>query len=126
MRREQAGLHPAHSQYLEHQCYAIARDVYRTIHASGLDKFTFSWIDSWWDDLTALVFELEHLPEAVLKEMLEVIESLREARNELRVARFLFDVQEIDPVYRLIMRNRAVMRGEHRLAKVVKVWPREP
>ena len=122
MRKEQAGLQARSSQDLEHQSYAIARDVYRTIHASSLDKFTYSWVDSLWNNLTLIVYELEHLPESSLVLLMEVIEGLREARNELRLARFLFDVEEIDPVYRLIMRNRAVLRAEHNLARVITVW----
>lgn len=123
MLKEQAGAHRANSSYLENQYLAIVRDIYRTIHTSGLDKFTFAWIDSLWSDLAAALYELERLPEAVYKELLEVIEGLTEARNELRLARFLFDVEEINPVYRLFMRNRAVLRGEDILQKVIKAWP---
>jgi hypothetical protein len=119
MKKKQAG----NSVELEHQYCEIVREVYQTIHTSGLDKFTFSLIDSLWNDLNAALHDLERLPEAVFKELLEVIEGLTEARNELRLARFLFDVEEINPVYRLIMRNRAVLRGEHILHKVLAVWP---
>ena len=123
MLKEQAGTHQATSSYLEYQYRDIVRDMYQTIHTSGLDKFTFAWIDSLWSDLSAALYELERLPESLFKELLEVIEGLTEARNELRLARFLFDVEEINPVYRLIMRNRAVLRGEHILQKLIKVWP---
>jgi hypothetical protein len=110
----------------EHQYCEIAREVYQTIHTSGLDKFTFSRIDSWWNDLNAIVYELEHLPEAAFKERMEVIESLTEARNELRLARFLFNVEEINAVYRLIMRNRAVLRSEPILHRVLTLWALQP
>jgi len=116
---EEAG----NSGELEHQYCEIVREVYQAIHTSGLDKFTFSLIDSLWNDLNAALRDLEFLPEAAFKELLEVIEGLTEARNELRLARFLFDVEEINAVYRLIMRNRAVLRGEHILHKVLTVWP---
>jgi hypothetical protein len=72
-----------------------------------------------WEDLSAALYELESLPETVSKDLLEVIELLTDARNELRLARFLFDVEEINPVYRLVMRNRAVLRSEHILHKVI-------
>lgn len=123
MFKDQAGFHPTDRNYLDDQYCEVARDVYQTIHAAGLDKFTFSWIDTLWNDLTALVYELEHLPETGLKELMEVIEALTEARNELRLARFLFDVEEINPLYRLVMRNRAVLRSEGPLHKAIKVWP---
>ena len=113
----------ANEKYLEHQYCEIAREVYQTIHTSGLDKFTFSLIDSSWNDLNTALRELERLPKETIKELMEVIEGLTEARNELRLARFLFDVEEINAVYRLIMRNRAVLRGEHILHKIIKVWP---
>ncbi len=126
MQKEQAGPHPANSQYLEHQSYQIARDVYHSLHASGLDQFTYAWVEAMWEDLTGLVYDLEHRPEGGHHELLEVIERLTETRNELRLARFLFDVEEVNPVYRLIMRNRAVLRGKDRLRRGIEVWPRTP
>jgi hypothetical protein len=119
MRKKQAG----NSVELEHQYCEIAREVYQTIHTSGLGKFTFSLIDSLWNDLNEIVHDLEHLPEAEFNELIEVIEGLTQARNELRLARFLFDVQEVNPIHRLVMRNRAILRGEGILHKVMAVWP---
>jgi hypothetical protein len=113
----------ATTKYLEHQHCESARDVYQTLHTSGLDKFTYSLIDSLWNDLSTMVHHLERLPEDTFKELMGVIQNLREARNELRHARFLFDVEEINSVHRLLMRNRAVLRGKHILHKVLMVWP---
>jgi len=113
----------ANAEYLEHPHYEIARDVYQTMHSSGLYKFTYLWVDSRWNDLNSTLRELESLSKTRLKELLEVIELLTGARNELRLARFLFDVEEINPIYRLVMRNRAVLRGEHILNKAIRVWP---
>src|SRR5215208_8463349 len=126
MQKERVDPHRANGGYLEHQSYETAKDVYQTLHASGLDQFTYAWVEAVWEDLTAIVYDLEHRPETVLNEQLEVIERLREARNELRLARFLFDVEEVNPVYRLIMRNRAVLRGKDRLRRGIEVWPRRP
>ena len=111
-------LHSANSKYLEHQHCEVVREVSESLHTSSLDKFTFSFIDSSWNDLNAVVYDLDHLPEATFKEMIEVIDGLSEARNELRLARFLFDVEEIPPVYCLVMRNRAVLRGKRILHQV--------
>ena len=119
MRKKQAG----HSVELEHQRCEIAREVYQTIHTSGLGKFTYSLIDSLWNDLNAIVHDLERLPEAAFKQLLEVIEGLTEARNELRLACFLFELEEINEVQRLVMRNRAILRGENILHKVMAAWP---
>lgn len=110
-------------KYLEHQHCETVREMFQTIQPSSLGKFTYSLIDSLWDDLSAVVHHLERLPESVFKEMIEVIDGLSEARNELRLARFLFDVAEINSVHRLVMRNRAVLRGKHVLHKVLLVWP---
>lgn len=132
MLKEQAGdpvdlLHKSvNEEYLENQSCGIVREVYWTIHTSSLEKFTFFLIDSLWNDLNTVVLELECLPEETFKELMEVVEVLTEARNELRLARFLFDVEEINAVYRLIMRNRAVLRGEQILYKVIKIWPIQP
>jgi hypothetical protein len=128
MLRKQAGkpvelLHSANGKYLEHQHCEIAREVYEAIHASGLDRFTYAFIDSLWSDLNGILYDLDHLPEATFKDLIEVISNLSEARNELRLARFLFDLEEVSPVYRLIMRNRAVLRGKRILHKVLQVWP---
>lgn len=128
MLEKQAGdvvelLPQASEEYLQHPYYEITRDVYQTIHRSGLYKFTVSWIDSLWNDLSAVVYELEHVSEEIVHESLEVIERLTEAQNELRLARFLFEVEEINPLYRLIMRNRAILRSEYILHKVLQIWP---
>ena len=126
MQKERASSHRADGGTLEHQSYEIARDVYQTLHAGHLDQFTYAWVEAVWEDLTALVYDLEHLPETARGELLESLEGLTGARNELRLARFLFDLEEVDPVYRLIMRNRAVLRGTDRLLRGIEVWPRTP
>lgn len=128
MLKEQAGNameppHQANRNTLEYQYCEIAREVYQTINMSSLDKFTFSFIDALWNDLDAVVYDLERLPEAVFKKLIGVIAGLSEARNELRLARFLFEVEEINSVHRLVMRNRAVWRGHEILRKVLLVWP---
>ena len=126
MQKERASFHQADGGTLEHQSYEIARDVYQTLHASSLDQFSYSWVDALWQYLTTLVYDLEHSPAEVFIELLEVLERLTEARNELRLARFLFDVEEVNPVYRLLMRNRAVLRGKVCLRRGIEVWPRRP
>ena len=128
MLKEQAGISTeppdeAICKQLEHGYCEIVQDVYETIRRSSLNQFTFSLIDSLWSDLHLVLYELEHLPEASFRELIDVIIVLREARNELRLARFLFDVEEIDPVRRLVLRNKAVLRGKSILHKVLSVWP---
>ena len=113
----------ANTKYLEHQHYESARTIYETLQTSGLNKFAYSLIDSSWNDLSTIVHHLESLPEDAFKELMEVIQGLRAARSELRDARFLFDVEEINSVHRLLMRNRAVLRGKQILRKVLMVWP---
>ena len=128
MLKEQAGNSielpsQANRKYLEHQSCEMIRAACQTLQTSSLDKFTYAFIDSLWNNLTDVTHQLGRLPEDVFKEMMEVIEGLAEARNELRLARFLFDVEEINPVHRLIMRNRALLRGTHLLHKILLVWP---
>lgn len=107
---------------LEHGYCVIIREVYERIHRSSPDQFTLACIDSLSNDVNAVFYELERLPEASFTELIEVIIRLRDARNELRLARFLFDVEEIDPVRRLILRNKAVLRGKAVLYRVLSVW----
>ena len=128
MLKEQAGTpvelpQPANGKYLEHQNCEIVREVFQTLDQSCLDEFTHSFIDSLCNDLNGMIHELDCLPEAEFKELIEVIHRLGEARDELRLALFLFDLEEIDPLYRLLMRNRAVLRGQKILQRVLWVWP---
>lgn len=126
MLKEQAVPRQASRTYLDHQSCEVVRDAYQTIHTSGLYKFTFTFVDSLWDDLNTVLHELESLPRAAFQDLLEGIERLTEARNELRLARFLFDLEEVNPVYRLIMRNRALLRSEQILEKVIQLLPADP
>lgn len=109
--------------YLQHGHRELARQVYQTIERSGLDKFAFAYIDSLWNNLNTVVRQLDRLPEVEFREFIAIIDGLMEARNELRLARFLFEVEEINAVYRLVLRNRAVLRGKHVLDKVLRLWP---
>ena len=106
---------------LEQHC-EIAREIYQTIHLSSLNKFTFSVINVWWADLSRIIHVLERLPEEAFKEYIAVIQGLNKARNELRDACFLFEVEEIQPVHRLIMRNRAILRANEMLERVIQSW----
>lgn len=128
MLKEQAGnsnelLSRTNRRYLEHQSYEIIREVYQSLYRSGLDKFTYSFIKSLWNTLNDVIHHLEQLPEAVFKEMIEAIDGLSDSRSELRLASFLFDVEEINPVHRLIMRNRSVLRSTKILQRMLLVWP---
>ena len=128
MLKEQAGksaelLPQADGKFLEHQYYENITEIYRTIHTSSLNRFTYSLVDSLWNDLSTVLYKLERLSETAFKKLIEVSDYLTDARNELRLARFLFDVEEINAVHRLLMRNRAVLRGKERLHKVLRVWP---
>ena len=101
----------------------LARDVYQAIDGARWDRFTFSFIDSAYHHLDAIAYELERLPEREFREMIEVLDHLTEARNELRLARFLFEVEEIDAVYRLIIRHKAVLSAKFILHRALRVWP---
>jgi hypothetical protein len=126
MLKEQAGRpEEQNGKHLEQQHCETVREIYQTLYTSSLEKFTYSRIDSVREELHAIVQRLESLPEEAFKEMIEVIDGLREARNELRLAMFLFNVEEIHPVHRLVMRNRAVLRGREILHKVLRIWPEQ-
>jgi len=113
----------ADPNYLEYEHRELASQVHQTIDRSGLDKFTYSFIDSLWSNLNAVVRHLDRLPEDEFREFVATINGLMEARNELRLARFLFEVEEINAVYRLVLRNRAVLRGKHILDNLLPLWP---
>jgi hypothetical protein len=116
--------HGVDSSYLESQHYESTRQVYRYLDATGVGKFTPLFIDSVWNSVNDTIHHLEPLPEEAFKELMGMIEGLTKVRNELRHARFLFDLEEIHPVHRLVIRNRAVLRGKDILYKVILAWPR--
>ena len=103
----------------------IVREMYQSMYTSRLDTFRFSRVDSWWGELRGVVHALDHLPEAVYRELIEVVIRLREARNELSLACFLFEWKEINSVHRLVLRNKAILRSKHMLQKTLEVWPKE-
>ena len=118
--------HPVKRDYLEHLHRELVRDMYQAIDQSSLDRFTFSFVDSLWNDLNVVVQYLDRLPEPEFRELTEIVQGLMDARNELRLARFLFDVEDITAIYRLVMRNKAVLRARDRLHRVLQVWPGQP
>ena len=115
---------PQVTQILEHQHCERVKQIHQILHTSSLQKYTYEFIDSLYGESTAILYELERQPEDTFKALIAVIGGLREARNELRHACFLFDIQEINPVHRLVMRNRAALRGRDVLQKVILAWPR--
>ena len=131
MLKERAGssielLSQANRKYLEHQSCQIIGEVHQTLQTSGLEKFSFSLIQSLWDRLNDVFRHIDQLPEPAFVEMIEVVNGVRESRNELQLALFLFDVEEINPLHRFVMRNRAVVRGKLILQRILLVWPVEP
>lgn len=113
----------ANRTYLEPQIYESVREVYQTLQSCGVEKFTHLWVNSLLNHLIDVIHHLQQLPEPIFKQMIELIEGLSKARNELRLSLFLFDLEEIDPIRRLVMRNRAVLRGKQILQKMMPVWP---
>lgn len=111
------------TQVLEHQHCERVKKLHEIMHTSGLERYTSVFINSLYGELTVILYELEKESDDTFKALMEVISGLREARNELRHARFLFDLQEINPVHRLVMRNRAALGGKDVLQKVILVWP---
>ena len=121
--KEDTGAGRSNGLYVEHRHCETVREIYQTMHASSLHEFTFPRVDALWNELQGTVHALDHLPEAAFKELIEVIVGLREARNELGLAGFLFDLEELNSVHRLVLRNKAVLRSKRRLATVLEVWP---
>jgi hypothetical protein len=115
---------PQVTQVLRHQHCERVKQIHQILHTSSLEKYSYTFIDSLYGESTAILYDLERQPEDIFKALIEVIGGLREVRNELRHVRFLFEVQEINPVHRLVMRNRAALRGKDLLQKIILVWPR--
>jgi len=114
---------PQVTQVLEPQHCERVKQIHQTLHTANLQKYTYILVDSLYRQSITILYELEVQPEDLFRALIEVVDGLREARNELRHARFLFEVQEINSVHRLIMRNRALLRGKDVLQRVIRVWP---
>lgn len=110
-------------KYRKHVYREIALGVCQAIDQACPRGFTYSFVEDCWSDLHAVHQHLDRLPERAFREMIQVILSLAEARNELRDALFLFDVEEINPIYRLMIRNKAMLRGKNILDRVIMDWP---
>ena len=121
--KEGTGAGRSNGTYVEHRHCETVREMYQTMHTSSLHEFTFPRVDALRSELQGIVHALDHLPEPAFKELIEVIIDLREARNELALAGFLFDLEELNSVHRLVLRNKAVLRSKRRLATVLEVWP---
>jgi hypothetical protein len=116
-----AGRSAANDQVLETEGWEVVRQTYQTLRTSSLFQFTLARVEGLYRDLEAALYQMEHGSAEVSPRFLKIAESLQKARNELRLALFLFDVPEIDPLYRLVMRNRALLRGEAVLCEVIKI-----
>lgn len=114
---------PQGTQLLERPYCERVRQLYQILHTSGLETYSYTFIDSWYREATVILYELEDQTESTFKALIEVIMSLREARNELRHARFLFDVEDVNPVHCLILRNRAVLKSKEILLRIILGWP---
>ena len=123
MRKEHTRTSTTTGEHLEPVLCEIVRQVHERVDQSRLEQFTFPRVDGFWQDLNAVLHELERLPETSFREWIGVILRLREARNELRLARFLFDVEEINPVRRLVLRNKAILQSKRILYEVLLTWP---
>ena len=112
--------------YYEERSRDLAMQVCQSIERSSLLEFTSSRVDELLDVLHNIVHQLNQLPDQAFRELIQVILALRDVRNELRLARFLFDVEEVNPVHRYVMRSRAIVRGKTMLEKILQVWPLSP
>lgn len=115
--------HPASKNYLEISYYEVVWRIYHSINRLSLNKLSLSFTSELCDSLDEIIQDLHHLPEERFKVLIAVIDSLSLARNELRLARFLFRTEEINPLYRLVLRNKATLRGKNILRKALTSWP---
>ena len=128
MLRQQAGnsmerRSRTNGKHLEPSSFQSVSEAQTVLQTAGLEVFTVSFIASLWSKLEEVIQSLDNLPESKFRKLVEVIDGLREVRNGLQLACYLFDVEEIPPLYRLILRNRAVLRSRQKLEKILPVWP---
>src|SRR5690349_12728477 len=72
----------------------LAMQVCQSIERSSLLEFTSSRVEELLDVLHDIIQQLDQLPDHAFRDLMQVILAMRDVRNELRLARFLFDVEE--------------------------------
>jgi hypothetical protein len=99
--------HLADIQELE-QLYSPISRLYQQINNTHPGKFSLPFADGLCNELDCVLDDL--LSQAKSKELLAVIHDLTLARNEVMLTVDYLDLEGVHPLYRLVLRNKAILR----------------
>lgn len=108
---------PARRQEREQLSSPIG-DLYRRIDSAHPGTFSVSFAEGLCNEIDCLVDQL--FSQAKSKEILAVVRDLTLARNEVVLAIDYLDPQEVDPLYRLVLRNKAILRLKNLLYEILR------
>lgn len=91
-----------------------------TAEAGGL---TASFLERLCNELDSIITRLIPLKDPNKLESPAFFDGLLIARNKLRFALALFGMEEVDPLYRLIIRNKVIFKVRMLLGDVLQCWP---
>jgi hypothetical protein len=103
--------------------YQATARIYKALAAAEPGMLTASFLEGLHNDLDAIIEHLTPLTDPDELESPAIIDGLIIARNKLDFALALFDIEEVDPLYRLVIRNKVVPRVRILLGDVLQCWP---
>jgi len=102
------------------QLYSPIFNLYQQINNTHPGKFSLSFADSLCNELECVIDDL--LSRAKSKELLSVIHDLTIARNEVVLTIHYLDLEGVHPLYRLVLRNKAILRLKNVLHGILRNW----
>jgi hypothetical protein len=113
-----ASLSPRLADTQLEQLYSPISGLYRQISNTHPGKFGLPFADGLCSELDCVIDEL--LSQATSKELLAVIHDLTIARNEVLLTIDYLDPERVHPLYRLVLRNKAILRLKNVLHSILR------
>ena len=119
-------LQNADDKELEQLYREITSDIYQSLKLMNPWSFDRTFVCVAWEDLNAVIDGL--LPHMMDDEdtFVRIVDGLKAVRKELCFADSLFDVEQVDPLYRLVIRNKSALRLRYILDTILQSWETNP
>lgn len=103
--------------------YGATARMYQTLAAAEVGMLTASFLQGLYNDLDSIIERLIPLKDPNELESPAILDGLIIARNKLDFALALFDIEDVDPLYRLVIRNKVIPKVRSLLEDVLLCWP---
>jgi len=107
---------------LEHIYLEMIREIYQVVRTANPWRFNQTFISSMLEDLSSVIGGLNSLAGSNDHAFFSLVNDLKSARAELRVTHALFDVEEISPIHRLMIRNKTTLKFRELLQSALQDW----